>query len=369
MPRTEGDVGSVAQVSFSSAASVRSMCTKPMLQVEHTAPEKALIGEDVVFAITIANPGTGAATDVVILEDVPAGLSHAAGRALESEIGTLQPGETRQMELVVQADSPGLVRNRILVKGNGNLVAEHTTNIEVVAPDLQVRVQGPRQRYIERPVTYDVHFDNPGTAPAKNVDLVLHLPKGLEFVSADNKGQYDSQNHAVMWSLVELPPAGSGTVHLTALPLEVGDQVLRLEGAADLNLSTETDFATQVNALTELEFSVADAQDPIEVGSETTYEIRVVNNGSRPARDIRLAAQLPGELEPLAADGATEVQICGPDVVMAPIEELPPRGEVTYRIRVRGRAHGDHVIAVVLQSAEVARPVMKQESTKVYDDR
>ena len=43
-------------------------------------------------------------------------------------------------------------------------------------------------------------------------------------------------------------------------------------------------------------------------------------------------------------------------------------GPATYRIVVQGRSAGDHVIAVQLASDEVPKPVVKQESTKVYAD-
>ena len=65
--------------------------TKPKLKVEHSAPARVLIGDDIAFSITITNEGTGAATDVILEEDLPKGLAHSSGRALESAIGTLQP--------------------------------------------------------------------------------------------------------------------------------------------------------------------------------------------------------------------------------------------------------------------------------------
>ena len=53
-----------------------------------------MIGQEVRLGVTINNPGSGAATGVIVEEDVPDGLSHVAGSALEYEIGVLRPGET-----------------------------------------------------------------------------------------------------------------------------------------------------------------------------------------------------------------------------------------------------------------------------------
>jgi uncharacterized repeat protein (TIGR01451 family) len=230
-------------------------------------------------------------------------------------------------------------------------------------------IRGPTRRYIARQVTYEIVFSNPGTAPATNVDLISFLPKGLEFVSADNKGSYDPQQHAVRWSLAELPAQQGGAVALTALPIETGEQQLRVEARGNLDLFSQFDHLTVVEALTELEFVVQDVQDPIEVGSETTYEIRISNRGSKVATNVQLAAVLPAQLVPIAADGATGLSVQGQQVIAEPIAQLAPQAEAIYRIKVQGQQPGDHLIAVQLVSDEVPTPVTKQESTKVYADQ
>ena len=65
------------------------------------------------MGITVANPGTGPATGVMIEEDVPDGLAHVAGRQLEYEVGTLRPGESKRLELSLQAEKAGLIENTI----------------------------------------------------------------------------------------------------------------------------------------------------------------------------------------------------------------------------------------------------------------
>jgi uncharacterized repeat protein (TIGR01451 family) len=117
MPEQEGEIGSVAHVTFAGRATARSVCTRPLLNIEHTAPKQVLIGETVRLGITVNNPGTGAATGVIVEEDVPEGLVHVAGGELEYEIGTLRPNETRQLELQLTADKPGLIENMVTVRG------------------------------------------------------------------------------------------------------------------------------------------------------------------------------------------------------------------------------------------------------------
>lgn len=369
MPLVEGEIGSVAQVTFRAQASVRTVSTKPELVVKHTGPAKVLIGEDVVFDITLSNPGSGATTGIILEEDVPQGLAHAAGERLEYEVGTLRPKEEKRLQLILKADKAGIVKNVLRVKSEFGLEATDRLDLEVIAPQLQVEIGGARTRYLERQVTYEVAVANPGTSTAYDIQLVTFLPKGLKFVSADNKGSYDASRHAVYWSLAELPAQENGSVQLTALPIETGEQKLRVEGTANLNLSAKYVHTTNVQALTELAFTVQDVHDPIEVGSETIYEIRVVNNGNKVATGVQLAAALPDELTPLNGEGPTKVIVEGQQVFMEPIARIAPRDEVVYRITAKGVGAGDHVIAVQLASDEVTTPVTKQESTKVYSDR
>ena len=143
--------------------------------------------------------------------------------------------------------------------------------IEVVAPQLAVEVEGPKRRFLERQATYTLQIANPGTAAARDVELVAFLPRGMKFVATDSQGQYDAAQHAVFWSLEELPPAKAGAVKLTTLPVEPGEQRLRVEGRAGLGLTAAGEQVVQVEQSAELLHTVKDPDEVIEVGSETTY--------------------------------------------------------------------------------------------------
>ncbi|MCA9203195.1 MAG: DUF11 domain-containing protein, partial [Planctomycetales bacterium] len=367
-PKQEGEIGSVAQVLFAAQAGVRTICTKPELVVEHSGPQKVLVGQRVEFAITVANPGTGVATGVLIQEDVPAGLRHPAGTQLEYEIGSLRPQETKRLELTLIADKPGVIRNVMRVQGDGDLAAQHEIELEVVAPSLQVAMAGPTRRYLERQAQYSVSVANPGTAAARNVQLIVHLPKGMKFVTTDHQGQYDPRTHAVYWSLEELPAGENGVVQLTTLPIEAGDQELRVEGRAESGLQHAIAKAVQVEGLAELTFTVADVASPIEVGSDTTYVIRVQNNGSKTDTQVRVAAEFPAGLKPLAGEGPSAATVEGQVVYFEPLAQLTPKSETIFKISARGVAAGDQLVRVQVQSDEVGTPVTKEEHTRVYQD-
>jgi uncharacterized repeat protein (TIGR01451 family) len=368
MPLSEGEIGSVATVGFSAQASARTVCTRPQLAVEVTGPREVLIGEELTLAIKVSNPGSGTARGVVLSESIPEALEHPAGSELEYEIGDLEPNETQELSLTMKATAAGHVVNLLLARGEGQVEAVGQADFEVVAPALEVSVDGPKRRYLERQATYTVMVSNPGTAAAKEVELVTHLPRGLKFVEANNSGQYDPQTNSVHWLLEELPPQEIGKVTVTTLPIEAGEQTVRVEGTAQRGLAAEKEEVILIEGVAAILFQVVDVADPIEVGGETTYEIRVVNQGSKAANNVEIVALLPAEMKPVGAEGPTRHELDGQQVRFAPLERLAPKADTTYRVRVQGLEPGDMRVRVQLLTDEIRTPVTKEESTRFYAD-
>jgi uncharacterized repeat protein (TIGR01451 family) len=368
MPTEEGEIGSDATVSFQVAATASSIVTRPQLMLEHTGPQRVLVGKDVIFNIRLSNPGTGIATGVSLEEDVPEGLRHYDGRQLEYPVGTLKPGETRVLELKLTADKPGIVRNVVVATADSKISVQDEWQLEVVAPSLQVGIDGPRRRFLERKANYAITIANPGTAEAKQVEISARLPQSMKYVNSNNSGQYDSSRHTVTWNLAALPPQEMGTVELTLMPIQMGTFPIRVDAKAAMGLSDSRTHDVEIEGIAALLFTVTDVNDPVETGGETTYEVHVVNQGSKTATNLRIAALVPRGMEPLRADGPSRVSIQGQKVLFDPLARLAPQGDTIYRIYVRGTQPGDKRIQVQMASDEITQPVLKEESTFVYSD-
>ncbi len=367
MPTAEGEIGSVATVHFRAEASVRTVATKPMLKMEVVGPNKVMRGDEAIFRIKLSNPGTGAATGVIVSETVPKGLAHRSGSALEFEVGTLKPGESRELELSLTAAVAGRVMNVIAAQGDGNLESESETQLEVVAPQLQVSMTGPKRRYLERNAQHNISVSNPGTASAKDVDLVAVLPKQLKFVEANNGGQFDAASHSVYWSLEELPPQETGTVTLTTLPIEPGDAKLLIKSKAQQGLADEREEVVTIEGLAAINFQLSDVSDPIEAGGQTAYEVRVTNPGSKAASNVRLVALLPRQMKAISADGPVRYKIEGQRVVFEPLKQLAPKANTSFTIKVQAVEPGDLRVQVQVSTDEIPEPVTKEENTRVYE--
>ena len=328
-PTQPGEIGSVAQVVFAAQAAMRTRVTKPMLEIRHETGREVLIGDSVVLDVIVENKGDGPANEVVIQENVPQQLAWSGGsRELEYEIGTLMPGQSRRVQLGLRAASVGKLRNVMFASAKGGLKAQHELDMEVIAPDLKAIANGPTRRFLEREVTHKFTIENHGTATATNVDLYARLPSGLRFVSANNRGRYDSTTHTVIWSMPELTAGVSGDVELTTMPVEAGDQPIKFEAEADLNLKTSAIQQLAVEHLIDVFFDIDDITDPIEVGAETGYKIRVVNQGTKTATNVRLQVDFPPGLQPTGVEGNLRNQIQGQKVLFESISSMRPGDEL-----------------------------------------
>ncbi|NDC62395.1 MAG: DUF11 domain-containing protein [Planctomycetia bacterium] len=368
LPTIEGDVGSVASVTFRADASARSRATKPDLRIDAVPPGPVLIGREIRLPITITNPGTGVATGVVLEGALPEGVTHASGRELEFDVGQLKPGESRTIDLRLATSFPGVHSARLTARADGRIEVEHAVRLEITAPTLELSAEMPSRRYLQRPATCLISMVNAGTAPAKAVELAAQLPAGMKFVRANNSGYYEERTHRVLWNLEELPAGEIGTVEMVLMPVDLGPQKIVAAARTTDGLSDQVAHAIEVEGLSALVFDVTDSEDPIEVAGTTEFVVRIGNQGTKAASGVRLTATLLGDLEPVEARGPSAHRTDNLTISFEPLARLSPSEEAVFRIRVRGTREGDQRVQVQLTSDDHPSPITKEEITRVYAD-
>ncbi len=369
-PLQQGEIGSVASVTFSTQASMRTLVTNPVLEISHRAKPTAMIGSNIIFDVIVTNKGNGPAKNVLIQEDVPPQLQFQEGfRELEFEVGTLAPGQTKQIQLTLKAVGVGRIKNTVIATAAGGQRSQHDIDLEIVSPQLQVNADGPTRRYLGRNVAHQFRVANPGTASATNVELIAKLPAGLRFVRANNQGVYRQSAHAVLWSMAELAANGTAEVELTTMPADVGQQDINFEVHADLGQRASVVQPLGIEHLVDVAFDIDDTVDPIEVGAETSYMIKVVNQGTLAASNINLQVEFPAGLRPVSVDGQYQGQINGQRVQFPPINNLKPGEQLQIQIRAQGQTPGDHRVVVSLHADGRQSAASKEEITRVYTDR
>jgi hypothetical protein len=112
----------------------------------------------------------------------------------------------------------------------------------------------------------------------------------------------------------------------------------------------------------------AATENLLEVNAGTLYEIRVVNQGSGPSSNVRIVAVASEGLILVNAEGPAVSHVQGQQVLFDPVPQLTPRGELVFRVHAKGRRPGDGRFQIQLTSDQLPRPVVKEESTRVYGD-
>jgi uncharacterized repeat protein (TIGR01451 family) len=182
-------------------------------------------------------------------------------------------------------------------------------------------------------------------------------------------GEYDAATHAVYWSLTELPKGEKGTVEVVAMPTETGSQTLQVEGHAQQGLTDHTQREIVVEGISAIMFEVRDLEDPIEVGGETGYEIRIVNQGTKAATNVQVVVDMPPGLKLISAEGEAQHKVQDGRLVFEPIQQLTPKADTVLRIRAQGLQAGDQRIMVQVNTDDMKDPIRREESTRVFGDQ
>jgi uncharacterized repeat protein (TIGR01451 family) len=367
-PSGEGDQLTRATATFSVSSAVVTHVTRPKLTLTQAGPEAAQVGDPVLFQIQVSNVGTGAAAGVVLHEHLPTGLWHEQGSNIDADIGTVGPGETRSVVLQVKATSAGRQLVEAMVTGEYGLQTAAQSMVVVCEPLLTMQQTAPRRRLLGRPTEFSIEVANPGNAPATNVQVVDALPEGLECVGVSEGGSLDAATRSVVWKIPALGPGQRSIMTFKATPRSAGDLVCRAVARADRALEARADTSVHAEGIAALLLEVVDLDDPIEVGGETTYEIRVLNQGTSASTGIRVIATVPDGMGLKDASGPTGHKVQGQQVAFEAMAKLAPKADIIYRVKVIGQQPGDLRFKVELSSDDLSQPVHEEQSTKVYRD-
>lgn len=367
-PTGQGEVEPTATVTFTHATAARLQVIDPQLQLEAIGPASVLSGQPVGMKLLVSNPGTGRARSVVVEVQLDPNLQHAAGDRLRYAIGTLGAGESREVQVTLNPTQAGQFEIRATANAEPGLSQQTRYELEVLKPTLQVAVEGPRLRYVDRQATYLIKVHNPGPSPADNVQVFDEVPSGFRFVEASAGGTFDEQARQVAWFVGRLEPHQSTEVNVQLVAIEPGEQRIAAAVKADAGVSEVAEAVTRVEGVASIALDVIDADDPVEVAGETTYEIRLTNRGTQPARQVQAAAKLPLELQALEATGPTAGKIQGSQVIFEPLDSLAPGQTEVFHIRVHCRRAGQVTFKAFYRDADHPNPVAEEEVTRVYQD-
>lgn len=369
VPSRRGDLQARATVRFTGLAAGSFSVKEPMLKVELTGPTAALVGDSASQFITVSNPGTGVARKVAVEATIPAGLEHPRGERLVMDIGSLNPGESRKVRLSLTAVAGGEQKIKVKATAVAALARMQERVVKVSAPSLKLALDGPGLRYVGRKAVYTLKATNDGSVATNNVQLIHKLPDGFKFVSAESGGTYDAAKRTIRWFVGRVEPGKSVAVKTVLTSTKLGDYTHLAAALSEQGVKAETNCKTKVDGTASLILEVADLDDPVEVGSETAYEVRVRNEGSKAAGNVKISCELPKGVELIAAKGPTGSATKDGKLTFEALPSLEPGKTVVYRVQVKGTLAGDHRFRAHLSSDSNSKTLTYDELTKFYGEK
>lgn len=337
---------------------------EPKLALALEGPKDVLFGERAVYKLLLSNPGSGDAENVVITL-MP--LNPGDGPPASHPLGVLHPSDSKTIEIELIARQAGQVSIQAEAKAAGDVKASLNEEVQVRRAALAVAAAGPKLQYAGTPAAYEIHVQNTGNAAAKDLHVHCRLPRGAEYVSCSNAGHHSADTGAVEWTIASLEPGGDLKLTLKSLLKSSGDNQFEITCAAEGDLKQTAAATTHVEAVADLAMEVSDQAGPVLVGSETVYEIRIRNRGTKNAEAVDVTAFFSTGIEPVAVEGGAH-EIKPGMVVLRTIDSLDAGKERIYKIKARADAPGNHRFRAELNCKPLDTKLTAEEATLFYSE-
>ena len=374
-----GEVGSYA--SCITADYQPTLCTmmkvvQPQLAITKRGPERIDICEPLAYTYTVTNQGSGVAKSVQIRDPLPEGLTTEDGKQeVAFDVGDLPAGESKEVAVTLKPGAAGEFASRAIAKSASDEAHSNQLATTIVQPNLAVQINAPQQEYLNQQFAYEVTVTNNGTAAAEAAVLRLSVPEGAEWVrgaefqAAEGEAQLAAATEGgggevdEQVALGTLPAGESKTLRLTFVGRQPGEAKIAATANAECAKAAVASAVTKIATVPALQVWVVDAQDPVQVGGQTSYVVHVKNEGTGPAKNVSLTGTLPQGMKFVSADGITEIKADGNNLTFAPLQTLAAGDEVKWTLQATAEKPGTVQFQVQLKSQMVRQPVAAGEPT------
>ncbi len=346
-----------------SAASISVL--HPDLKLNLEGPEEVLFGKKQTYRLELENAGTGDARGVTIaLLPVGTGQEKPAVQPL----GDLAAGQKKSMEVELTARNEGDLVIQVDATAEGNIRAHLSEKVRVLRPALAVEVSAPEFQFVGQELTYRIVVTNPGTAKASEVQIQAALPDSVSHVSSTKEDMVDESGGQIRWAIQELKPQESRTLLVKCMAVAAGAGRIAVSSKALDNLNASGEATVQIDAIADLALEVTDPAGPVAVGTETVYQLKVENRGSKSADHVEIVAYFSHGIEPLSAEGGN-YQVGPGQIVFDAIPSIAAGQAKTFVVKARAESTGNHIIRAEVFCKPLGTRLVGEESTYFFGKR
>lgn len=356
-PDKEGTLFGCATVAADPRVCAQTVVGKPALAIDKSGPETAQLGADLSYNVTVKNTGTAVAKGVVINDEIPAGLG---GGTKSFQIGDLAPGASKTVTVPAKAAQRGKFCNVAVATSTNAGQVKDDACTTIVKPGLKLTKTGEPEKYINKQASYKIVAENIGDTELTGVVVTDNAPAGTKLISAPGA---NVNGNVATWNVGSLKPGETKSFDVVLTSPTAGRtcNVASINTAQGLRESSEA--CTVWKGISAVLLEVVDEPDPLQVGEQTLYTIRITNQGNADLTNINTVAQFQKEVSPVSSQGGT---VNGKSVKFPTVPKLGAKQTITYTITGKAVEIGDHRLMVTLTEDQLLAPVKEEESTRVY---
>ncbi len=365
MAEEKGAAGIETQLVIPSRARVEMGAVQAELKVQMDVDPHGIVGKDSLGTIVVANHGDGAANDLQLQLQIPAGIELISHKDRTMEIGYLGPGESRELTFAFRPITSGSATLQAIVRGPYVPEQVASQEVAVVRPELTIAANGPKINFLDKDGTYSIQVTNPGDIVLNDVQVIIDLPAGMNITTVNRPGDVRPETRRAIWRLANMAPGQSETIMFKANNSHEGERVCQITVKSQETDPTQHSLVTHVTAVTELEVQITNVSGPILIGDNVVLEVKAINKGSRPASNVNVQVDLPNWLVPQPADHYTYDQETG----RVTFKSISLRNAQETRLRLTATCHhaGNHVVSSSLSHESYPRPLIAETSVFVLE--
>ena len=308
--------------------------------VKTVSTNTPLMGNQVVFTITVSNAGPSDASGVTVKDVLPSGYTFVESSQPVNydsvsgiwNIGTINAGQNASLQVTATVNATGLYNNRAEVWTSnaydpdstpGTGADEDDDDTVVVTPvqaaDLSILKQAQIDSlplYVGNTVIFNVTVANEGPNSAQGVVVKDLVPSGYEYVSVTTtQGSYVPQTG--LWDVGTLPANENALLSITVTVKPSGDytnigevwqsQVQDPDSTPGNGVTTEDDYGVvTLNPLPAADVSIVKTLETLSPtpGSNVTFAIHVTNSGPSSAGGVTIRDVIPVDHTYISSDHA-----------------------------------------------------------------
>jgi uncharacterized repeat protein (TIGR01451 family) len=269
------------------------------------------VGDTITYTITVTDNGPDNATNVDVVDTLPAGLvpisaSPSVGSYNSATggwtVGNLSNGMSQTLEITARVTSPGLVTNLAAITHADQFdpdTANNTASILVTPEQADLVISksvSDSTPNVGGAVTYTVTLSDIGPNNATSVEVLDALPSGLSFVAAlPSEGSYDPSTGLWTVGTVDVGSPQTLTVEATVSSPDPQTNVATITHSDQFDPVTANNTATTTLTPQQADLALSKTtSDPTpNVGETVTFTITLTDIGPDSATNAEVTDLLP----------------------------------------------------------------------------